>query len=550
MIKHDESQAYLTSSISSLENFVKQFASHENYEITIEDHDFHPVQFGIHEEFHIYVVAHETCFAGTLSPSEEDTLVVNDDNEFESYCSQLLLYQQSSDQVVETCKATILSFDIAQFMQRRLEIPIHQSPHRIIHHCSCEACLGNGEVACPSCHTTQYEQCTSCHGHGEHSCHHCGGSGYQMDVVYERDFHGNIHRQDKSVPCYCNNGSYTCASCGGCGEVPCTTCSDGYIDCENCDATGWISNVFSVSSLANYKIGLSDITNSVLERINRLSGTFIEQLGFSSLQEGHVRLVSRSFSDSIENNNFELVTRFEAPAITLFSSFTANGDTQHSAVKIFGDKYFVLDADYLLEPLVSTQLEDITKLRRDLKKAFTREGRNTLYHGLTGLLESPIAQEVLNTHVENQAQSHESIARSIRYSISPDLVGNMILNTKTLFSLINLWRFTRLTLISVTAYIMLTTAIFFTQRVGHHESLFTISDENIVFNFSSLIYFPCVHFVILLFEILLNRRRLQIIFDTNASIARKVQARATLGTLHSRYFIGVLLFLVLFFVGL
>lgn len=545
-----DSQMYLSNAVTTLTEFVSQSTGTVGTIVNIEDFDFHSVSFEVIEEFELYLLNNTEFFTGRVAVDEYDSFVVNNIDHYHHLREDLLQFEQSSSEVLNECKTTISKFALAQFSSQRREISVHHNQHRIVHHCTCHICAGDGSIACPSCDTTQYEQCYSCGGHGNHTCHHCGGCGYQIEVAYERDSRGESVRREIVVSCYCNSGRHTCSSCGGCGETPCTTCSNGYVSCTNCDSTGWISEVFSVSTRANYEISHRDTTGSVLDRINCLSSQFIDNFGFQSLSADHAQLLDRVFVIDKEQTTIRLISHFAAPSITLCTTVTHGDHKQNATVEIFGAKYFLLDADNILGSTVTLQSDDIAKLRKDLKNAFHYQGRKTLYDALGKMLTLPIAQEVFKVHFGDQTKSNEAISKVLYSSIAPNLVGKLITDTKMLFAYINLRRFTLVTLGSLLGYILIGLSFFFNQRVHHLESVFSKLGENIVFNFTTLTYFPCVLFVMLVCENFLNSRRMKQIFSNQYLLARQIQSISILGAFHSRFFIALLTFLVVFFLAL
>lgn len=545
-----DSQYYLSNAVETLSEFVTCSMATAETNFEIQDFDFHPVNFEVIEEFDLYPVTSEDSLTGRVAIHDSDTLVTNNISKYRGRCDHLRQFEQSSPTVLEECKATISHFKLAQFESQRQEICVHQNKHRIIHHCTCPTCAGDGSVSCPSCNSTQYEPCSSCGGHGDHTCHHCGGCGYQIEVGYERDSRGDSVRQETVVSCYCNGGRNTCSSCRGCGEIPCSNCSNGYVSCNNCDATGWNSQIFSVATLANYDISHRDTTHSMLECINSLSGQFIDTLGFKSLSAGHAHQLNRLFVRDTEQTKIQLISRFEAPAITLCSTVDCGGQLHGATIEIFGANFFILDADNIFAPIITSQTETLTHLREDIGLAFHTRGRKTLYEALIKALSLPISQKVFKAHFEDQTKSNEAISRSIHSSIEPSLIGTLISDTKTLLAFINLWRFSQLMFSSLFAYVALTTVIFFKDHVHHLDSIFVNVDRNTLFSFTSLVYFPGALLAMQLCESYLNNRHMRRTFGDCYLIAKQVQSVSTLGAFHSRFFIALLLFLVIFFAAL
>lgn len=545
-----DSQMYLSNAVTTLTEFVSQSTGAVGTIVYIEDFDFHSVSFEVIEEFELYLMTNTECFTGRIAVDEYDSFVVNNIDRYHHLCDDLQQFEQSSSEVLNECKTTISKFALAQFSSQRREISVHHNQHRIVHHCTCHICAGDGAIGCPSCDTTQYEQCYSCGGHGNHTCHHCGGCGYQIEVAYERDSRGESVRREMVVSCYCNGGRNTCSSCGGCGETPCTTCSNGYVSCTNCDSTGWISEVFSVSTRANYEISHRDTTGSVFDRINCLSNQFIDNLGFQPLSADHAQLLDRVFVIDKKQTTIGLISHFAAPSITLCTTVAHGDHRQNATVEIFGAKYFLLDADNILGPTVTCRSLDLARLRKGLRNTFHDQSRRTLYDAIAQMLSLPIVQKIFMLHSEDQAKSYETISKLVQSSVAPDLIEKMIADTKTLFAFINLRRFTLVTLGSLLGYILIGLSLFFNQRVHHLESVFSKLGENIVFNFTTITYFPCVLLVILVCENFLNSRRMKQVFCNQYLLARQIQSIATLGAFHSRFFIALLTFLVVFFLAL
>lgn len=95
---------------------------------------------------------------------------------------------------------------------------------------TCEECSGNGEILCDYCDGTGEVNCHECDGMGEIDCDECDGSG--IDPYNEEEECSD-----------CNGaGKRTCWNCHGNETESCERCSEGFVNCEECDGTGEIES--------------------------------------------------------------------------------------------------------------------------------------------------------------------------------------------------------------------------------------------------------------------------------------------------------------------
>ena len=104
----------------------------------------------------------------------------------------------------------------------------------------CEDCDGHGEVDCNTCGASGILKCFSCKGACIFKCYKCGGNGeIKCNSCYgkgEKECSGCGGKGYKGI----GTSKWKCGSCGGRGYKPCTSCRNGWKNCNECGGKGEI----------------------------------------------------------------------------------------------------------------------------------------------------------------------------------------------------------------------------------------------------------------------------------------------------------------------
>lgn len=100
----------------------------------------------------------------------------------------------------------------------------------------CYNCDGSGNIECSRCDGETKVQCTTCDGRGNFDCAECDATGEKE--CDDCNGNGTDDNGDECSNCS-GSGKVKCDDCDGDGESDCDDCEgDGSIECRNCDGEG------------------------------------------------------------------------------------------------------------------------------------------------------------------------------------------------------------------------------------------------------------------------------------------------------------------------
>ena len=166
----------------------------------------------------------------------------------------------------------------------------------------CEECYGDGNVSCSWCDGDGVVNCDEC-TNGTIDCEDCDGTG-EID--------------DEPCSTCEGGGKVRCGDCDGDGEISCSWCDNGMVDCDNCDegmieqeerTTVTMSAVrLLVEMQSQSKDFLEKIQSGNLKNVEDISSVFEKTLFYRNLvnnENGMLRLSSVEDKVDYTNEDFE-----------------------------------------------------------------------------------------------------------------------------------------------------------------------------------------------------------------------------------------------------
>lgn len=435
---HDE---YSEDAICKFREFVNHATRHNNLKLEITDIKSIQITFEVNEIFDLVVASEEEKFKGVVSGSRNDLLIENDDHEYKTACSRLVHQQSTDHDIYQECRNTIAGFEFGKFHRQKDErFLIHSNQTAVIHHFGCPECRQSGMESCANCDSTGILTCNACGGHGEISCSHCSGAGYRIEIRSHRDGDGHYRHEEVVLGCTCSNGSNRCSSCGGSGERECRSCDEGYVECHDCDATGWFSKVYKVSLWADYTIRSSDTTYSDNAKVSSLSEDFLKALDYKEPLEDHADLVYKETLEDQENLQIRVQRHFFAPSSMFVANLEFEGQRWESKIVFFGQQHYLLDAGCILDLVLKKDIEQLVKLTGKLSTIFGRQLEQKLFSAINVLLSSPILVQLLKFHAVERDKSTIRLEHNAHKSLSTDEINAMLKGIKRAFYILNIRR--------------------------------------------------------------------------------------------------------------
>lgn len=140
----------------------------------------------------------------------------------------------------------------------------------------CDACMGDAEVNCSECDGTNEVNCDECEGTGEIPCDTCDGSGIDP------------YSEDEEECSDCNGaGNRTCWNCGGNETTDCLECSQGLVNCPQCDGIGELETddwIYEAESILTWN-------KKIIANASETKNTLVPLMSFEQYQESYTEYI-------------------------------------------------------------------------------------------------------------------------------------------------------------------------------------------------------------------------------------------------------------------
>jgi hypothetical protein len=408
------------------QDYVSKAISRNGTHAALSEADTRTIAFTVLETFHIYVTKSEARYADVASHGDNDHWVTKNTSAYEALVSDEIASLKSDPELFRTCQAKVENTAFLQHAPDGNVLQIYGNRRRIMHHFGCGRCAQTGVVDCPNnCNYQGKVDCHGCWGKGKTTCNICYGNG-QVQRQSTNYINGVAHTHTYYESCgHCNYGSNPCYACFQTGKVTCGTCGgQRTIHCSPCAATGWLTDITSVSLEARYDLNRYVLQDAALEADLK---NFIDKVGYAGVAEEATPEAVKFVGDH-HAMTVQAQRTFHAPS----SVYTASIGSESAQIRHFGNTATIIDAGGILDHVLAGSMTTFVEAIEGKGGATALPNVDDLAASLVQLLRTGLAREVVAAatpgnpdanaihtalHRSSSVQSIETIMSAVRKAL-------------------------------------------------------------------------------------------------------------------------------------